>query len=80
MTNHRQTANTGIGAIYQHMRAIGIEHFKILLLEQTGPTTKEALRAIEHIYVEIGWVVWISYEKFDFLGRCSNAIVISVSG
>lgn len=53
MTHHRtasrQQKNTS--SFYQHMRAIGEGHFNILLVEQTGPITREALRALEHKHI-----------------------------
>ena len=53
MTKHRLAANQGkTRRLYNHMRAIGIGHFDILLLETTAmPVTKEGLRAIEHTWI-----------------------------
>ena len=53
MSEHRRKSKKGTEgrkrSLYMHMRAIGVEHFNIILLEQTGPATKEALRARENI-------------------------------
>ena len=64
MAEHRRKSKTGTEAIYQHIRAIGVDHFKILLLEQTGPTTREALRALEH-----KWMVAMATVNIGLNGR-----------
>lgn len=55
MSDHRCKSKKGTEGkkrrLYMHMRAIGVEHFEIVLIEQTGPTTKEALRAKEHVHI-----------------------------
>lgn len=54
MVNHRFKGSSPYPAdepLYQHMQNIGVSHFAILLLEQTGPITKEALRALENKYM-----------------------------
>ena len=53
MWKHRD--NTKLGkqsCIYKHMREIGVEHFKIVLLEMHENITKEELRAIEDKYIK----------------------------
>src|SRR5690606_1322037 len=69
MTDHRRASKTGTEAIYQHMRAIGVEHFKILLLEQTGPTTRVALKALEH-----KWIVAMNTVNNGLNGRYESVI------
>lgn len=52
MGQHRESAKRGKHElVYVHMRALGIPKFDIFLLEQTGPTTREALRALENKYI-----------------------------
>ena len=52
MGQHRDKARgEKIELLYVHMRALGIAKFDIFLLEQTGPTTREALRALENKYI-----------------------------
>ena len=55
MSEHRRKSKKGTNgkkrSLYMHMRALGVEHFDIILIEQTGPTTKEALRAREQVHI-----------------------------
>jgi len=52
MAQHRRSAKNGSQQqIYQHMREVGIEHFKILLIQHIDNCTKEQLRAIEHKFI-----------------------------
>jgi len=52
MSLHRSNARVDkTEKLYQHMRKVGIHKFDILLLEETGQITREALRALEHKYI-----------------------------
>lgn len=51
MSTHRSTAKADERKLYRHMRNIGIHKFQILLLEETGPITRDELRALEHKYI-----------------------------
>ncbi len=52
MAGHCSAARCGAQQLLQmHMRALGIEHFDIEVLEETGPTTREMLRKLEHQWI-----------------------------
>lgn len=52
MTTHRNNVKREKQELlYQHMRELGISKFEILLLQETGPITREALRALEHEWI-----------------------------
>ena len=52
MTEHRNKAKNGkLKRLYDHMRNVGIPNFKVFLLEQTGPVTREGLLALENKYI-----------------------------
>lgn len=51
MGAHRRNARNGSKRpMYVHMRKIGIQHFKIFLLQHIDNCTKEELKALEHQY------------------------------
>ena len=51
MGAHRRNARNGSKRpMYVHMRKVGIEHFKIFLLQHIDNCTKEELKALEHQY------------------------------
>lgn len=51
MGTHRRNAKNGSKhPVYVHMRKIGIEHFKIFLLQHIDKCTKEELKALENQY------------------------------
>jgi len=53
MTDHRSCARTGkTGKLYNHMRDIGIEHFKILSIREYTDISKERLRYKEDKYIK----------------------------
>ena len=53
MVNHRDSAKQGITSkIYTHMRDIGIEHFKILLVREYKDISKDRLKYKEDKYIK----------------------------
>lgn len=52
MTNHRKDAKTRKSYLYQQMRLIGIENFKIVLLEDYPCENKDQLRAKEDEWIQ----------------------------
>ena len=64
MAEHRRNARKGSKhPIYKHMRKLGIDHFKILLLQNIDNCTKEELEALEHEY--IAQVEVIKKDKYE---------------
>jgi hypothetical protein len=51
MVQHRQNAKTKETTIHNHMRNIGIEHFKIILLQRVETEDRDVLRATEHKWI-----------------------------
>ena len=52
MGAHRRYARKGSKQpMYEHMRRVGVEHFKILLLHHIDNCTKEQLKALEHEFI-----------------------------
>ena len=54
MTNHRDEAKQGRGQrrLYRHMRELGFEHFRILLVREYKEISKERLRYKEDKYIK----------------------------
>jgi group I intron endonuclease len=53
MAGHRSSAKTKTNNIYNRIREIGIEHFKIILVELYKCESKEELRAREDYYIQL---------------------------
>ena len=52
MAWHRTKSKTGTSNLYNHMREIGIEQFKIILIENYSCNSKNELEARERYYIE----------------------------